>query len=218
MSGPEPRACFALPHSPWSPPFAPPAPQRPQAALFAGFIATMAGSDFSRPCIIGFGSSPSRCGPSAQTATGRSAGDLPVPVQRACAHARVCDHAGPVGRSHNAPVRVAFRYPNSVGTRNCDFRGSMAGLCVPLSTLHVRPHDRPRMTRGRCGSLLLHRQWTCTTYSLPVSPAHLGYARILRSRTLAPSRPRQPNLVCRNYATRRCRAEDRPNLDREIAS
>src|ERR1700736_3894619 len=26
-----------------------------------------------------------------------------------------------------------------------------------LSTLHVRPRDRTRMTRGRCGSLLLHR-------------------------------------------------------------
>ncbi len=32
-------------------------------ALFAGFIATMTGSDFSGPCIIGSGSSPSRCGP-----------------------------------------------------------------------------------------------------------------------------------------------------------
>jgi hypothetical protein len=32
--------------------------------LFAGFIATMARTDFSSPCIIGFGSSPSRCGPS----------------------------------------------------------------------------------------------------------------------------------------------------------
>src|SRR5437763_10895557 len=28
-------------------------------ALFAGFTATMAGSDFSCPCIIGYGSSPS---------------------------------------------------------------------------------------------------------------------------------------------------------------
>jgi hypothetical protein len=27
--------------------------------LFAGFTATMAGSDFSYPCIIGYGSSPS---------------------------------------------------------------------------------------------------------------------------------------------------------------
>src|SRR3954454_3916731 len=32
----------------------------------------------------------------------------------------------------------------------------MAGLHAPLSTLHGRPHDRPRMTRGQCGSLLLH--------------------------------------------------------------
>src|SRR5258708_4638782 len=34
-------------------------------ALFVGFPATMAESDFSRPCIIGYGSSPSRCGPAA---------------------------------------------------------------------------------------------------------------------------------------------------------
>src|SRR5438874_5819283 len=33
------------------------------SALFAGFSATMARSDFSCPCIIGYGSSPSRCGP-----------------------------------------------------------------------------------------------------------------------------------------------------------
>ena len=33
----------------------------------------------------------------------------------------------------------------------------MAGLYDPLSTLHARPRDRPRMTRGRCGSLFLHR-------------------------------------------------------------
>jgi hypothetical protein len=32
-------------------------------ALFVGFPATMAESDFSRSCIIGYGSSPSRCGP-----------------------------------------------------------------------------------------------------------------------------------------------------------
>src|SRR3982074_1624435 len=33
------------------------------SALFAGFTATMARSDFSGSCIIGYGSSPSRCGP-----------------------------------------------------------------------------------------------------------------------------------------------------------
>jgi hypothetical protein len=38
------------------------------------------------------------------------------------------------------------------------FRGSMAGLCIPLSTLRRVPHGPLRMTRGRCGSLLLHRK------------------------------------------------------------
>src|ERR1700724_1178470 len=33
----------------------------------------------------------------------------------------------------------------------------MAGLCAPLSTLRQYPHGYWRMTRGRCGSLLLHR-------------------------------------------------------------
>src|ERR1700716_209652 len=37
------------------------------------------------------------------------------------------------------------------------FRGSMAGLCDPLSTLRRCPRGQLRMTRGRCGSLLLHR-------------------------------------------------------------
>jgi len=66
-------------------------------ALFVGFPATMAESDFSRPCIIGYGSSPSRCGPAAVAE--RSSRDLPVPAQGASAHARVSDHAGSSGRS-----------------------------------------------------------------------------------------------------------------------
>jgi hypothetical protein len=33
----------------------------------------------------------------------------------------------------------------------------MAGLCTPLPTLHCRPCGRQRTARGRCGSLLLHR-------------------------------------------------------------
>ena len=33
------------------------------------------------------------------------------------------------------------------------FRGSMAGLCAPLSTLRRDPRGPLRMTRGRCGSL-----------------------------------------------------------------
>ena len=43
---------------------------------FAGFPATTASSDFPPPCIIGYGSSPSRCGPPAST-TGGQTRDLP---------------------------------------------------------------------------------------------------------------------------------------------
>jgi hypothetical protein len=42
------------------------------SALFIGFTATMAERDFSCPCIIGYGSSPSRCGPSLSLDNGES--------------------------------------------------------------------------------------------------------------------------------------------------
>src|SRR5204863_5735587 len=76
--GSESSTCFAGAYSPWPPPFAPPTPLRPPLqtppqgaflALFVGFTATMTRSDFSCPCIIGFGSSPSRCGPSDRKST-----------------------------------------------------------------------------------------------------------------------------------------------------
>ena len=67
------------------------------AALFAGFFARMAESDFSGSFIIGFGSSPSRCGPPAGTGADGQPGDLPVPEQGACMHARFFDHAGSHG-------------------------------------------------------------------------------------------------------------------------
>src|SRR4029453_17241000 len=48
------------------------APDR--SATFAGFIALIAVSDFLRSCIIGYGSSPSRCGPPCRTAQWPNAG------------------------------------------------------------------------------------------------------------------------------------------------
>jgi len=55
-----------------------------------------------------------------------------------------------------ASVRVAFHVKDRVGVRDRNhFRGSMAGLCVPRSTLRRRPRGRLRMTQGHRGSLLL---------------------------------------------------------------
>ena len=54
--------------------------------------------------------------------------------------------------------RVAFRYVHSVGTLEQEpFHGSIARPHVPLSTLRLGPCGPRRMTRGRCGSLHLHR-------------------------------------------------------------
>src|SRR5262249_4899812 len=65
---------------------------------------------------------------------------------------------GRPGARGDAPGCVAFRHLHGVGTQNRNFRGSMAGLCAPLSTLRRDPRGHLRMTRGRCGSLLLHRK------------------------------------------------------------
>src|SRR5215208_2484428 len=79
-----------------------------RSALFVGFTATMAESDFLPPCFIGYGSSPSRCGPPPYYCAGGQRQDLPVPVQGASAHASVFDHAGPSWRSRLRAGRVAF--------------------------------------------------------------------------------------------------------------
>jgi hypothetical protein len=56
-------ACFTGPHFPWPPPLAPSTPPLAAPASFVDFTATTTGTDFSRPFIISFGSSPSLCGP-----------------------------------------------------------------------------------------------------------------------------------------------------------
>src|SRR6516165_9912513 len=64
------RACDVELHFPRPSPFAPPTPRPITRLLFAGFIATMARSDFSPPYIAGVGSSPSRHGPLRHKANG----------------------------------------------------------------------------------------------------------------------------------------------------
>lgn len=68
---------------------------------------------------------------------------------------------------------------NSVGALISDpFHGSITLPACPLSTLHVQPHDCPRMTRGQVGSLRL----TCTTLSFATSrrfiPAHSKWVQL----------------------------------------
>jgi hypothetical protein len=53
-------------------------------------------------------------------------------------------------------------------------RRSIPSLRTPLSTLRLQPHDRTRMTRGRCSSLRLHRDGLApsTFRRSPGAPVH----------------------------------------------
>src|SRR5258705_11610726 len=112
--------CCAGAYSPWPPPFAPPTPLRspPQTppqwasfALFAGFIAIMTRSDFSCPCIIRFGSSPSQCGSPYTHSTRRRRPDTRSPRFQCDPFAR--DVALDRGRASAPPLAVRHMLPSS---------------------------------------------------------------------------------------------------------
>jgi hypothetical protein len=179
--GAESSACFASPHSPWSTPFAPPTPLRlspprtaPQrgATLFAGFTATMAGSDFSCPCIIGYGSSPSRCGPSLSHNSDGRTRDIPgsdtIPLH-------VMWPSTPAGRQH-----LAWRCRTCCLRANKDprplqcliFRGSIPHPMQSLCTLRTHCRQWPRNTRYQADATpYLGR--TCTGRIAPALPGAL---------------------------------------------
>ena len=76
-----------------------------------------------------------------------------------------------------------------------DFRGSMACLHVPLSTLHVQPCDCPRMTRGQDGSLGL----ACVTFTFTTprrfTPAHSPSPPLTFRNPSDFAGPRRPRLL-----------------------
>src|ERR1700704_3150256 len=77
------------------------------SALFTGFSATMTESDFLRSCVIGYGSSPSRCGPPALSGRRSNAGS---PRFRRDPFARdvLFDPGRVDSTSHNGTAHVAF--------------------------------------------------------------------------------------------------------------
>ena len=88
-----------------------------RSALFVGFTATMAESDFPCPCVIGYGSSPSRCGPGRHMRRWPDAGSPSFrrdPFARDVApRPRRDDNA-----SHNGIAHVAFDHENSLRSRD----------------------------------------------------------------------------------------------------
>ena len=136
-------------------------------ALFTSFTSYYGESHFPRPCIIGYGSSPSRCVPELQ-APGQT-------CESPGSHA-TSSHTCQVLRPRRAVWVLAFTrpsvLPSAFATASAPgitiLRGSMAGLCAPLPTLRRRPYRRPRALEAD-GLATPSPYRTCTDYSLPVS-------------------------------------------------
>src|SRR5690349_9568713 len=127
----------------------------------------MAGSDLSRPCITGYGSSPSRCGPGRQAPAGRE-------ISRFPREERPCMPGSPT-----TPGRRALALTRPLVWPSVTVTTSAPGT-VALSRLDGRPARSPAdaspgPSRGPThgsGPVWLARpslQRTCTSYSLPVS-------------------------------------------------
>ena len=164
--------CSPEPHSPRPRPFAPPLRRRAPAPSFAGFVATMSGSDFSRSCIIGYGS----CLPGAgrrlrRRSTARSPGSRArnVPTCQGLRPRRIA------ARLALAPSSVLPSKLQTSSASGMSFRGSIPGLPAPLSTLRGR-------RRRRCLAHDSGPAWfatpslhgTFTHQSLPVCTGALG--------------------------------------------
>src|SRR5436305_3185039 len=111
------------------------------SALFAGFSATMTGSDFLRSGIIGYGSSPSRCGPLALSGWRSNAGS---PSFRRDPFAR--DVLLDPGRTALPGMTALLVLRSTMSTVSAPaispFRGSITHPTQPLCTLRVRHYCR----------------------------------------------------------------------------
>ena len=139
-----------------------------RSASFVDFTAAMAESDFSRPFVVGYGSSPSRRDPAARTPRmgERSPGSRAKSL-------RACQGLRPRRAEQRLATSLLPMSPSAVtkasAPETITFRGSMAGLCVPLPTL--RPGPRGPVTHGS-GPMRIaapSSQRTFTAYSSPVS-------------------------------------------------
>src|SRR6476620_1602776 len=137
LCGAESGACAAGPHSPWSPPFAPPTPQRiaplcssASQLLWRSATSRARASSATAPHL------PDADHPSHSTLTA-SHEISQLPTRSFCAWCAL----GPRrdgNASHDGIAHVAFDHKHSLAPANSSFRGSITHPTQPLCTLRVR--------------------------------------------------------------------------------
>jgi hypothetical protein len=124
---------------------------------FFFFLAAMAERDFSRPFIIGYGSSPSRHGPAGGEAVRRdtrSLGFLNTESLRTCQVLR--PHRTRRALAMTPPLRRLPLCQQRRRPEQMPFAARWLSY-APLPTLRTCPDGQTRTARVRCSSLLLHR-------------------------------------------------------------
>src|SRR4029077_7483183 len=101
-------------------------------------------------------------------------GDLPVPVQKASAHARVYDDAGSACVSRYRHRPYCLLWDENISTPNLSYAAQYLACAFPCERFTSALADNPRITRGRYGSLLLHRDGLppSTFCRSPGAPVH----------------------------------------------
>jgi hypothetical protein len=171
------------------------------SALFAGFTATMARLDFPRPCIIGYGSSPSRCGPGRHLCLWSDAGS---PSFRRAPSTR--DVLFDPGRAAAPRISVLLILRSTTETVSAPatspFRGSITHPMQQLCTLRGRRYLR--LTQHSPPGSLLGLTWAGLS---PAERASLLAPSSIRA-TIMPPQPRRPGGRARQRGgrdIRRCR-------------
>ena len=126
-----------------------------EAALFARFFATSGRSDFSFALIVGYGLRASANVPGSTSGDGD--GDLPVPSKRLL---RMPGSTTTRGRQVSRDIgtgRVAFCGTENISTPNLSYAAQYLACALPCERFTSALADNPCITRGQCGSLLLHR-------------------------------------------------------------
>ena len=127
------------------------------SALFGDFIGTMGLSDFLGSFIVGVRPWTSRHGLPLQRQANSGPPGSRARCFRTCTGSSTARDPG-ASRGIVAPgVALRLSPQRRRPEAFLNFRGSIPGPHVPLSTLQHCPYGQHRMTRGRCGSLALHR-------------------------------------------------------------
>lgn len=150
--------------------------------LFVGFAATTTGSDFSGSCIIGYDSSSPRCGPAVSTRrpSPRSPGSRAKSFH-------TCQGLRPRRVGQALALTRPSMLPSVISNTSAPGLPKFSRLhgwpmCSPADASPISSR-RPTHGSGPTRIATPSSQWTCTTYSLPVStgaPKFLIYAQTSR--------------------------------------